>query len=302
MNSSTGFQYLRLLRIRQWVKNVFVFLPMAFGGQLFNISNWLSCVLAWFVFSLTASSIYCLNDSLDYKADQKHPIKKNRPIASGKISALKARLVSMLLIFIVTVIAILKYTPAEASILLIYWIVNLLYCLGLKKLPIVDVMIIAIGFVLRILFGGAVCGIWVSPWMICMVFLLTLMLAFSKRRSDVVIQMNTEITTRQSINGFTLAFMNTVISMLAAVTMVTYFLFTMNEEVIARSGSPYIYITSIFVLAAIIRYLQVIFNNPEGALPTKVITRDRFIIGCIFCWFITYMLIIYLSNRFIEAL
>lgn len=286
-------EYIRLLRTEQWIKNIFVFLPMMFGGKLLDLSAWLTCLLAWFIFSLTASSIYCLNDSFDYKNDKNHPVKKNRPVASGKISPLQAKIISVLLILSVSIIVTVEYTPTEICILFIYWILNICYSLGLKKLPIIDVMIIAIGFVLRVLFGGAVTSIWVSPWMICMVFLLTLLLAFTKRRGDFIFQLHTDKNVRESVTGLNLTFMDTVISMLAAITMVSYFLFTMNEEVMARSGSPYIYITSIFVLAAIIRYLQIIFFNPEDNQPTRVITHDAFIKGCVLCWIISYMIIIY---------
>lgn len=286
-------EYIKLLRISQWTKNVFVLLPMLFGGYLFDVNTWVKCLFAWIMFSLSASSIYCLNDSIDYKQDKKHLLKKDRPIASGKISPETACIISLLLFTIVSVVFLIYGSIKEYFVILVYWLLNLLYSLWLKRVAIIDVMIIAFGFVLRVLFGGFVTDIWVSPWMICMVFILTLFLAFTKRRGDVLIQVTKNEIARDSVKSFNLVFVDMIISMLAAVTIVSYFIFTMNDEVISRAHSQNIYITSIFVLAAIIRYLQIILTGQKINSPDNIIAHDKFIIGCILCWIASYLFILY---------
>jgi 4-hydroxybenzoate polyprenyltransferase len=170
---------------------------------------------------------------------------------------------------------------------------NIAYCVKLKQKAIVDVFIIAIGFVLRILMGGFATGIYISHWIILMTFLLALFLAFAKRRDDVVMYENTGVKARRNVDRYNLEFMNQTIGIVASVTMVCYIMYTVSEDVIRRLDSQYVYVTSIFVLAGIIRYLQVTIVDVKSGSPTKVLMKDRFIQACVTGWMITFALILY---------
>ena len=171
---------------------------------------------------------------------------------------------------------------------------NIAYCIKLKQKAIVDVFLIAVGFVFRLLVGGFATGIWVSHWIILMTFLLALFLAFAKRRDDIVMFEETGVKARQNVDRYNVVFMNQAIGIVASITIVCYIMYTVSVEVIERFNSQYLYITSIFVLAGIIRYLQVTIVDVKSGSPTKVLLKDRFIQLCIVGWVITFSIILYL--------
>ncbi|MDR1880977.1 MAG: phosphoribose diphosphate--decaprenyl-phosphate phosphoribosyltransferase [Tannerellaceae bacterium] len=170
---------------------------------------------------------------------------------------------------------------------------NIAYCLKLKRLVIIDVFVIAVGFVLRVVIGGVVTGIVLSHWIIIMSFLLALFLAFAKRRDDVLTYLETGVQPRRNIHRYNADFMNQVLTVTATVTMVSYIIYTVSEEVTARFDNQYVYLTSIFVLAGIIRYLQLALVEARSGSPTDILLHDRFIQACVLLWIITFCLIIY---------
>ena len=290
---------LQLLRPQQWVKNLFVFLPLFFDRHLFDAEYLLPCVLVFFAFSFAASGIYCFNDILDVEADRKHHEKCKRPIASGAVSK-QAGYIVMAVCFVISM-ALLALTHSinghNGLLYLViggYIVMNIAYSLKLKQLAIIDVFIIATGFVLRVLAGGLATGIFLSHWIVLMTFLLTLFLAFAKRRDDVVTLEESGVAMRQSVNRYNLPFMNLAISIIASITMVCYIMYTVSPRVVERFNSPYVYLTSLFVLAGIIRYLQITVVDVKSGSPTAVMLKDRFIQGCVLCWLVTFALIIYL--------
>ncbi len=290
---------LQLLRPRQWVKNLFVFLPLFFDRHLFDAEYLLPCILVFFAFCFAASGIYCFNDILDVEADKKHHEKCKRPIASGAVSK-QAGYIVMAVCFVISM-ALLVLTHSingHNSLLYLviggYIVMNIAYSLKLKQLAIIDVFIIATGFVLRVLAGGLATGIFLSHWIVLMTFLLTLFLAFAKRRDDVVTLEESGVAMRQSVNRYNLPFMNLAISIVASITMVCYIMYTVSPRVVERFNSPYVYLTSLFVLAGIIRYLQITVVDVKSGSPTAVMLKDRFIQGCVLCWLVTFALIIYL--------
>lgn len=285
--------YISLLRPKQWIKNLTVFLPMFFGGALLSAESWYGSVLAFVSFCMAASSIYCLNDVADVGSDRIHPRKKLRPVASGQVSPRSALLICALLLVISVAFAV----PAgwlTVLIISLYWVMNLCYTLFLKKLAIVDVFIIALGFVLRIICGGVAGDIRLSPWIICMIFLFTLFLAFAKRRDDVILFTREGALVREHVRGYTIEFVNITLAILASVTIVCYVVWSLTPEVMARLGSEYLYTTSIFVLAGILRYLQLTIVDERSGSPTHVVLSDIFIQLCILGWFISFLLILYL--------
>ena len=285
-----------LLRPQQWLKNGFIFIPLFFDHKLTDWYCLCSAILAFFAYSFAASAIYCLNDLIDVEADRKHPKKCKRPIAAGAISKAQALLLVALCLGISFAIASLLEDYAQWKVMVIldvYIIMNIAYCLKLKQMAIVDVFIIAVGFVLRIFVGGFATGVVLSQWIVLMTFLLALFLAFAKRRDDVVIYEDTGVLARKNVNRYNLPFMNQVIGVVSSITMVCYIMYTVDPEVIARMGSRYVYLTSVFVLAGIIRYLQLTIVDVKSGSPTKVLMKDRFVQCSIIGWIITFVLIIY---------
>lgn len=289
---------LKLLRPQQWVKNLFVFLPLFFDRHLFDVEYLLPCVLVFFAFCFAASGIYCLNDIIDVEADRKHPEKCKRPIASGAVSQ-QAGYIIMVICFIISLalLAFIHRPDGRSGLLYLvvggYVVMNIAYSLKLKQLAIIDVFIIAIGFVLRVLAGGMATGIFLSHWIVLLTFLLTLFLAFAKRRDDVVALEKSGVAMRQSVNRYNLPFMNLAISIIASITMVCYIMYSVSPRVVERFNSPYVYLTSLFVLAGIIRYLQITVVDMQSGSPTKVLLKDRFIQGCVICWLVMFALILY---------
>jgi len=293
MNIKTVIQ---IIRPHQWVKNGFVFLPLFFNGQLWNLTGIYECLIAFVSFSLAASSIYCFNDILDVEDDRQHSVKRLRPVASGAIS-IPAAYVIMAVCLLLSGLALLllngKATYELFGLIGFYYLMNIAYCLVLKRYSIVDVIVIAIGFVLRILVGGYATGIQVTEWIIIMTFLLALFLAFAKRRDDVVIYQNTGVKLRKNTGNYNLDFVNQVLAMIATITIVAYIMYTISPEVTTRMNCHYVYVTSVFVLTGILRYLQITIVNRQSGDPTKVLLRDRFIQICILGWLIFFLIIIY---------
>ena len=171
---------------------------------------------------------------------------------------------------------------------------NIAYCMKLKQFAIVDVFIISIGFLLRIFAGGFATGVYLSHWIVLMTFLLSLFLAFAKRRDDVVMYEDCGVKMRRNVNRYNLTFMNQLIAVVACLTMMCYIMYTVSPEVMERFQSSYVYITSIFVLAGIVRYLQITIVDVKSGSPTMVLMKDHFIQICIICWILSFLIIIYL--------
>ena len=289
---------LRLMRIEQWTKNAFVFLPLFFDRHLLEWSYWQPSLIAFFAFSFAASGIYCFNDIYDVEAYRQHPKKCKRPIASGAISIAQGYVITALCWLVsagllLTEIIVLGNQTMLWVIILTYVVMNLAYSTKLKQVPILDVFIIAIGFVLRVFAGGVNANIYISTWIVLMTFLLALFLAFAKRRDDVVEWEATGTSRRKGINKYNTAFMNQAMTIVATLTMVCYIMYTISDSVIERIGNQYLYITSIFVLAGIIRYLQIAIVDVKSGSPTKILLKDRFIQLCIAGWLIAFAIILY---------
>ncbi len=175
-----------------------------------------------------------------------------------------------------------------------YYLMNIAYCVKLKQIALVDVFIIAIGFVLRVILGGVVNGIMLSHWIVLMTFLLALFLAFAKRRDDVVLYQETGVLPRKNVNRYNLDFMNQALTIVSAVTLVAYVMYTVSDDVMRQFGSHYIYLTMVFVLAGILRYLQITIVDVKSGSPTKVLMKDHFVQLCIAGWVASFLILIYL--------
>lgn len=286
-----------LIRPHQWAKNVFVFLPLFFSKHIMEWEYIVQCMIAFIAFCLLASAVYCFNDIHDVEADRKHPVKCKRPIASGSVSVTMGYLVmSICIMASFSLLLIVRYINSIEKVIFLlvaYLIINIAYCLWLKQKSIIDVFVIAVGFVLRVMVGGYATKIWLSEWIILMTFLLSLFLAFAKRRDDVVIFERTGIMSRKNTVRYNLEFMNSTLCVVASITMVCYILYTVSPEVTQRMDSNYLYLTSIFVLAGVIRYLQLVFVDNKSGSPTKVLMTDRFIQFCIIAWGMMFFVLLY---------
>lgn len=287
--------YVQLIRPAQWVKNVFVFVPLFFNRSITDLHYLLPTAVAFLAFCLISSSVYCLNDIQDVERDRLHPLKRLRPIASGAMSVAEGwtLMLACILGSVALTFAAGTHHWRLLGVILGYLVLNLAYSYKLKHYTIVDMIIIATGFVLRLFACGMTCGIELTPWLVLMTFLLALFLAFAKRRDDVVLYEETGQVARQGVEHYNLDFMNQSIGFIAAITMVCYILYTLSDEVLRNFQSRYLYLTSVWVLAAIIKYLQITIVDVKSGSPTKVLLHNRFIQLCIVGWIVSFAIIIY---------
>ena len=289
---------IQLTRPQQWLKNVFVMIPMFFGGSLLDTGDIKASLTTFFAFSFIASSIYCFNDIVDVEADRRHPVKSKRPIASGAISMVQARLLMlfMLVCSLATLLLLdtMTHTLTVGAVLVIYYVMNLFYCSKLKQYAIVDVCIIAFGFVLRVLAGSYATDIVPSKWLVLMTFLLTLFLSFSKRRDDVLRMNETGEAPRKNTTRYNLTFINQAITITASVTLVCYIMYTVSPEVVSRFHSDLLYLTSVFVLLGLLRYIQLTVVDQKSGDPTKMMLKDRFTQCVVLMWAMAFLVLIYI--------
>lgn len=284
---------IKLLRPEQWCKNVFVLLPLFFDKKFTDGRLLMLTLICFVVFSLAASAIYCLNDILDREADAQHPVKCKRPIASGAVSVGTATVV-MAVCAIAAIGLSWIFLPASVTwLMLCYMALNLAYSTWLKHLSLVDMLVVATFYVMRVLAGALAGGIVASQWIIVMTFLLALFLVLGKRRDDVLLQSQSGTVVRRGAARYNLQFVNMALTLVATVTIVAYMMYTMSEEVATRLGNHYVYCTAVFVLAGILRYLQITVVENRSGSPTRVLLRDRFIQVCLLGWAIAFLLIIY---------
>jgi decaprenyl-phosphate phosphoribosyltransferase len=282
-----------LMRPRQWIKNLFIFLPPFFGLQFNNLHLLADAGLIFVFFSLVASATYIFNDYHDRKEDRRHPQKKSRPLAAGRVTATSALSGSILL----AVIGLMGAAYLEISLLymsLLYLVLNVAYTVKLKHVPLLDIAIIAFGFVIRIHLGAAVMGSRLFPWMIVMTFLLALLLAMGKRRDDVLLFLNSGERARKAIDGYSLPFIDSGMVVLAAVTIVSYIMYTMSPEIMAKFKTGYLYLTTVFVILGILRYLQILMVEQRSADPVEILWGDSFIQVALIGWITLFGLLIYL--------
>ncbi len=287
---------IKLCRPKQWVKNLFVALPLFFSGNLLDVQLVVNALIAFFSFCLASSAIYSLNDYMDADADRQHPVKCHRPVASGEIG--KGMCIMLMLLLSAASIALLYFLPGQASlysacVVGAYLIMNYVYCLKLKRIALIDVVIISIGFVLRVVVGGTSTGIFISHWIVIMTFQLALFLSLSKRRDDILLFQQTGKKMRHNIDRYNLDFMSQATTMVATVMLVSYIMYTVSPEVVARFNSNLVYVTSVFVLIGLLRYIQLAVVFTTSGSPTRVLLHDRFIQCCLVGWIATFALIIY---------
>lgn len=285
--------YLKLLRLNHWIKNLFIALPAFFGEQLLHTQVMVQVGITIISFCLIASAVYIWNDFFDLKEDRKHPVKKNRPLAKGTVSRVGAGALMTALLIGGLLIAwrldrpVLEYCT-------FYVLLNLIYSIKLKHVALIDIFIVAFGFVLRLFIGAAASHAPLSMWIILSTFLLALLLVLGKRRNDLLIYHADGEVTRKVVKGYNPELLHAAMVMTAAIVVICYVMYTVSPAVMERLGTPNLYMTAIFVLFGVLRYLQITFVEERSGSPTKILLRDRSIQLTVLGWILTFAALIYL--------
>ena len=264
---------LRAMRPAQWVKNFFLFAPLLFSMRLFDTSSVLRSLAAFALFSLLSGSIYLLNDLMDVEKDRLHPHKKNRPIASGALPEATARRLWPILAGI-ALLASLALSTSFFAIALLYALLNLAYSLKLKHIAYLDVLLIANGFLLRLVAGAAAIQVAVSAWFVGCGFLLALYLALGKRRHELSTHGRHATRQRAALQGYDVEQLDLLLGVVASLTVLAYCGYTLDPTTLARFKTPYLIYTIPFTVFAIVRFLQLIERGARTESPTQELLRD----------------------------
>ena len=262
-----------LLRPAHWVKNVFVLAPLVFAQKLTDPEAVRLALLAFIAFCLASSAVYIFNDIRDRAEDRLHPLKRNRPLAAGTVSVQLAAVLAIAMAAGALGIAVGLGT-GFLLVLTTYLVLNQLYSLGLKHVVILDVMIVSLGFVLRVIAGGLAIDVRVSAWLLLCTFFVALFLAFSKRRHELMLLANEASGQRPVLSHYSAAFLDQMINVVTASTVVAYAMYSISPETIEKFHTRYLIYTIPMVLFGIFRYLYLIYQRQTGRNPTEAILRD----------------------------
>jgi 4-hydroxybenzoate polyprenyltransferase len=279
-----------LMRPHQWIKNLFVAAPLFFTPSALNGGSATTVLLGLLCFCALSSAVYILNDAMDREADRLHPDKQRRPLAAGTV-ALPTALGLMAALVATGLGVALALSMRFAGIALLYLLINALYSLKLKDVSIVDVLLVSLGFVLRVYGGAELIHVLPSVWIIVCTGLLALFLALAKRRDDLVKQLDTDH--RSALKGYTKPFIDTAITAVLGGLLVSYLIYTTDPAVMSRIGSPHLYLTTPFVIAGVLRYLQITLVEERSGSPTLLALTDRFLVLTLIGWIATFGVLIY---------
>ena len=280
------------MRPREWVKNVFVLAALVFTKRIFDPSDLLQGGLAFACFCLISGAAYLFNDIRDRENDRQHPLKRHRPIASGALRVSVAALAAVLLALIALIGGFYVH-PHFGIVLLIYAVLNIAYTLYLKHIVILDVMIIAAGFLLRAIGGAVAIQVAISSWFILCTMLLALFLGFAKRRHELALLEGDASTHRRILAEYSPQFLDQIIAIVTAGALVSYALYTMSPEVIEKLGTKYLNLTIPFVIYGMLRYLYLIYKKDGGGNPTSTVLGDIPLLIACALWLLTLGLILY---------
>lgn len=272
-------KYLKLMRIHHYIKNILIFLPVVFSGQLFSGNNFFKTLMGFIIFSLLSSTVYILNDVRDRERDRKHNVKCNRPIASGDISVKSAWIFFSILCVVILVLIYFFIGPNFWAIVYLgsYFLLNLIYSFGGKDIPILDIGILAAGFLLRVLFGASILYIDVSVWLYLTIIAVSFYLSLGKRRNELTRQIE---GTRKVLKYYSKGFLNNNMYMCLALSITFYALWTINPLTVTRMGSNALIWTVPLVILICIKYSLDIEGNSEGD-PVEIILRDKILLALV---------------------
>ncbi|MCZ7555812.1 MAG: decaprenyl-phosphate phosphoribosyltransferase [Bacteroidia bacterium] len=284
---------IRTMRPRQWVKNLFVFSPLLFSRHLFDTSILALSLVGFALFSLTASTIYIINDIIDAETDRLHPVKRLRPLASGALSTVVAGTAAGVIGFTAVALSFAIHTRFGV-VILAYLVMNIVYSLFLKRAVIIDVMTIAASFVLRIAAGAVIISVPMSEWLLICTSLLALFLGFSKRRHEITVLEEDAHIHRPVLLEYNTYFLDQMTSLVTASTLICYILYTVSPETVDKFGSKNLLLTVPFVLYGLFRYLYLVHKRNTGGDPTAELLSDTPLILNIALWAASVVIIIYM--------
>lgn len=281
------------MRPRQWIKNGFVFAALVFDGQLFSPDPFLRTTIGFALLCAASSAVYLMNDIVDLEADRRHPTKRLRPLASGALSVGTARVAAGVLL-IAAILGGWALEPAFGVIVIAYLAMNALYSYWLKHVAIIDVFIIAAGFLLRV--GGGVSLITVerfSPWLYVCTSLLALFIGFGKRRAEIVLLADSANTHRRVLDGYSVGLLDQLIQIVSALAIMSYSLYTFSAENLPENHL--MMLTIPFVIYGIFRYLHLIHVEGKGGAPEELVLRDRPLMATLILWALSSTAVLYLG-------
>jgi 4-hydroxybenzoate polyprenyltransferase len=286
-------EVIKLIRPKHWVKNGFVLAPVIFARELFHPDPLILAIRAFFAFCVGASIVYVTNDILDAEADRLHPDKKHRPIAARTVSPGQGFALAVVLLALAVCVAY-GMDWRFLIILVLYVLMNFAYSLGLKRVPILDVFIIAAGFMMRVVGGAYAIDVRVSSWIVLCSLFISLFLGFAKRRAELVLVMEGGLETERKVLGiYRVDFLDQLLTISAAGAVISYAMYSVAPRTIETFGTDKLIYTTVFVLYGIFRYLYIIHASPTTDNPTNIVTSDRWIILTTVLWILSCVLIIY---------
>ncbi len=284
-------EILKSLRPKQWIKNLFIFAALLFSQNLFNRPLLILTVEAFVAFCLASSAHYIFNDLRDIEEDRLHPVKRNRPLASGRLK--KAPAVAALLVIGAAGIALAASINTPFLLMVLgYLALQTLYSMWLKHVVILDIFVVAAGFLIRVVAGGLAIRVEISSWLLICTILLSLFLAMGKRRHELVLLNKDATSHRPILKEYNVYLLDQMISVVTASTLVAYCLYTISEETVAKFGTRNLIFTVPFVLYGIFRYLYLIHQKAEGGTPEALIVQDKPLLIDIFLWIVAAALIL----------
>jgi len=288
---NTVIAIIKSLRPHQWIKNLFIFAPLIFSLKITDTALLIKTGLAFLSFCLISGALYILNDLMDLAEDRKHPIKSRRPLASGLLKPAAAR--GAFVIFILAGFASAAVLDRDfLFIALLYGALQIAYSLWFKHVVIVDILIVAAGFLIRVVAGGLVIHVYISSWLLICSTLLALFLVMSKRRHELVLLEHNASNHRPILKEYNTHLLDQMISVVTASTLIAYCLYTISEETVAKFGTRNLIFTIPFVLYGIFRYLYLIHQKAEGGTPEALILKDKPLLLDIFLWIVAAVLIL----------
>ena len=278
---------IKIMRPKQWTKNLLIFAALLFSDNLFNVDLLKLCIFGFFLFCMFSGSVYVLNDIVDLEKDRSHPKKCKRPLPAGHISV-KQALGFIIMIFILTVFASYRLNPLFSVIGIAYFILVTLYSFYLKNIVILDVMTIALGFVLRAVAGTVLIGVRISPWLLLCTILLSMFLALHKRKSEMALVVNGNNGSRKILQDYTPALINDMLHIVTSSTVMAYSLYTFTG-----THSVYMMVTIPFVIYGIFRYQYIVHTKDMGENPELILLNDVPLIVNIVLWVVSCVVILY---------
>ncbi len=275
--------YIELLHIKHWLKNIFVVAPLIFSFNLLSYELVIKTIYTFFAFSFSSSFVYILNNISDRKKDAEHPVKRHRPIASGRVTVRAAVLIAILLL-IPAVVFLMCCNKMVLTVIVSYIGMNFLYSIKLRQIPILDVCTVSMGFLLRILAGSYAIGVSSSDWILLTTFFLALFISFNKRRSEFIVLNDNKEKHRMVFKLYSLKMLELFVGLSAALSIISYALYAISPETSARFGAGRLVFTVPLVLFGIFRYIMLTYNDQTKGEPIDLILKDRTILIIFFSW------------------